>query len=846
MATEAIHRPMLPLAAALAAGIATGAWIPGRWIAAVALTALSVLVVVVRGTIDGRDQAAAPLILIVTLGYLSVQPWLAPRLGPGHAAWFVDGPPVAVCGTVVNEPRVAAGRQKFVLALVRPEGDRAAGPQHGCVRVTVQGTSPVISRGDTLAFSTRLKSLRNFNNPGGFDYRRYLYLQGVRATAYVSADRLRRQAPADPDGRDDRGLARFRRRIAVLADGAADPDGAAVLTALTIGDRRRVTDDLRNVFNRTGVGHLLAISGLHVGIVAALVFGLWVRALIWCPFMLERAWTTKTAALGTAAAVWGYSLLAGLSPSTQRAAIMVSAYLAALLIERDADLPSTLALAALTILVVHPPALFGISFQLSFAAVAWILIGMHPDPEAIPTRPQGAVARLRRRARQFFWVSFWAITGTLPLVIQAFNQVSLVGLAANFIFVPWIGMLVVPLALAGTVLALVSAPAAALVFSTCAALLNPALSLLRILADWPYSAVVTFTPRAVEIAIYYAALAVAVVWRRSRHIAGGTPAHGRRVLAGSLVVLALLADVLYWGHRRYWHRDIRATVLDVGQGAATVLELPAGKVMLVDGGGFADNSVFDVGRRVVAPFLRYQKIFTVDMVVLTHPNADHLNGLLYILEHFGVGAVWSNHEAADTLGYRRFQEIIARRGLAWPPFGNLSGCRRIGQARVEVIYPPADFDRRRTAEPWRSGNNGSIVVRVSIGGRTILLTGDIEEPAENELVATYPQALRADVLLVPHHGSRTSTGTALLTAVRPRIALISCGWRNPYGMPHREVLQRLESQGTTTWRTDHNGAIHLTLDTENLTVRPFLAAPSPRPASSAERMEIRSVRANAH
>ena len=831
MATEAIHRPMLPLAVALAAGIATGAWIPGRWIEAGVLAAGSVLVVI-RGTTEGRHQVAAPLILIVALGYLSLQPWLTPRLGPGHAARFVDGPPVTVHGTVVSEPRMTAGRQKFVLALFRPKGTRPAGPDRGWIRVTVQGAFPFILRGDVLSFAARLRSLRNFNNPGGFDYRRHLFLQTVRATAYVNADQVQRRVPANGDGSSGGGLARFRRRVAALVGGAADPDSAAVLTALTIGDRRRLTEDLRDVFNRTGVGHLLAISGLHVGIVAALVFWLWARALIWCPFMLERAWTTKAAALGSAAAVWGYSLLAGLSPSTQRAALMVSAYLAALMIERDADLPSTLALAALTILVVHPPALFGISFQLSFAAVAWILIGMHPGPEAGPTRPQGVIARLRGRAAQFFRVSFWAIAGTLPLVMQAFNQISLVGLGANFIFVPWIGMLAAPLALAGTVLALVSAPAAALVFSASAALLAPALALLRVLADWPLSALATFTPRAVEIAIYYAALAAAMAWLRGRHATGaGAAAWRRRVLAGSLVALALLADVLYWGHRRCWHRDLCATVLDVGQGAATVLELPGGAVMLVDGGGFADNAVFDMGQRVVAPFLRYQKISTIDVMVLTHPNADHLNGLLYVLDHFAVGEVWSNHETADTLGYRHFCETIARRRLHWPPFADLSRCRSVGQARVELLYPPPDFQRRIAVQPWRSGNNSSLVLRVSAGGRSILLCGDIQALAESELAAVHGAALESTALLVPHHGSRTSTGATLLEAVRPRAALISCGWRNRYGMPHREVLRRLAQHGVSVWRTDLDGAIRLSFDERHLAVRPFLSRGSTAPGT---------------
>ncbi len=814
-ASEApICRPMVAIAAILAAGIALGAVFPGRCTAGLGVAAVAGLALI-RGMVQGRGQAAAPLFLILSLGYLSLQPWLAPRQQPGHAARYAGGQAVPIQGTVHETPRVTAGRQKFTLSLQKPEGRSEDAPFRGLVRVTVQGLTPAFSQGETLAFTARLRSPRNFNNPGGFDYRRYLYLQGVQVSAYVTADRVRCLHTAPAAGMHRAGE-RYRNRIGALIDKSSGADTAAVLRALTIGDRSKVFQALRNAFNRTGVGHLLAISGLHVGIVAALVYGFSIRLLVWWPLMVERAWSAKSAALFTAAAVWGYSLLAGFAPSTQRAAMMASAYLAALLLERDPDLPSTLALAALIILTVHPPALFSVSFQLSFAAVGWILAGVRPS---LKLAGCGPVRRIGGWARQFLLVSFWAVLGTLPLVMQTFNQVSLVGLAANFVFVPWIGMLVVPLGLGAALTALISPGASLWIFKICAVILDPALKLMYLLADWPPSAISTFTPRPVEIGLYYAVLALILVcWRHRQAFRVRS-----LVAAGVLVVAGLTADGLYWGHRRFWHQDLRATILDVGQGAAAVIEAPGGRVFLVDGGGFGDNAVFDVGRRIVAPFLRYQKIRTLDLVVLTHADADHLNGLLYVFDTFPVGAFWSNREASDTLGYRTMAETVARRKIDWPCFDALARSRFFGPTLVELLYPAPDFLERITSEPWRRGNNSSIVVRISAAGRSMLWTGDIQAPAEAELIACNQAALKADLLALAHHGSRSSNTGPFLDAVRPAMAVVSCGWHNRYGLPHREVIQRLGQRGIDLWRTDRDGAVLVHFTDQAVRVHPFLS-----------------------
>jgi competence protein ComEC len=814
MACQTIHRPMVPLAGGLMIGCAVGVWFPGHWLFTV-LTAAVGLAVVIADVKTDRHQLAAPLAFIAVLGYLSVQPWMAPPLKTGHPARFVDQGPVLIVGRVVDAPRTPVGRQKLYLDLIDPGQQPAAGPTHGRIRLTVQGMTPRLDRGDLIRFTARLRSPRNFGNPGGFDYRRYLLLRGVQATAWVAAEKLQR-TPAPSSWRLSTALSRFRQQVIHLLHRELEPDTASVLAALTIGDRSGIDEALRNAFNRVGVGHLLAISGLHVGIVAGLVYGLLWQVFSRMPFLPRRGLPRPAAAMGTLVAVWGYALLAGLSPSTQRAALMISAYLGAGFVERERDLPNTLALAALVILLIHPPALFSVSFQLSFLAVAWIAAGLSvasaPPADPAGTAP-GWPPRMARRMYQFFLVSLWATLGTLPVVMATFNQVPLLGLPANFIFVPIVGMGVVPVALTATVLATVSPPAAAVVFQIAGVLLSPTLDLMRAVSRWPVSALTTFTPRPEEIGLYYAVLGLGLAWRRWP----AAPSLKRwRLVLLVLLLTGALADGFYWSYRRLWHSDVRATVLDVGQGSAAVLELPRGKVAIVDGGGFSDNRIFDVGGSVLAPFLRYRKIRTIDLVVLTHANADHLNGLLYVLAHFPVGRVWSNHQAVDTFGYRQFVDTIERRCIPWPAFECLPRRSRLGDAWIEVLHPPCEPVRET-----RDVNNDSIVLRVSTAHGAILLTGDVQAAAESSLVSRSADRLASEALLVPHHGSRTSSSPPLLAAVRPRDAIISCGWKNRYRMPHPEVLGRLEACGARVWRTDWHGALTVTIDADGVAVMPF-------------------------
>ncbi len=439
---------------------------------------------------------------------------------------------------------------------------------------------------------------------------------------------------------------------------------------------------------------LLAISGLHVGIIAATAFWILRWLMSHWQVALWRAWINKSAAGLTLIPVVAYGLLAGLSPSTQRALIMVSVFLGAFLIEREQDLLNTLSVAALIILIINPPALFAVSFQLSFAAVASILLGLALIKHGVRRADRSLVLRILKSLTTMGLVSLFAMLGTLPLVMCYFNLVSLVGWGANVVVVPLIGFTVIPLGLLAVGVYPVSAALALLLWQGCLIVLSKVLTLIDIIAAWPWAAVRTVTPTTIEIASYYALLVGLFLLAKVRlEPQAANRARlalwGRGVVIGVLLVASI--DVGYWVYQRFGRSDLRVTAIDVGQGSATLVEVPGGHTVLIDGGGFSDNEAFDVGARVVAPFLWRKKIKTVETLVLSHPNADHLNGLLFIADNFNTKEFWANGEAVDKAGYRKLVQVLKHANIAVPAFENSAKRKVIKGVTFDILYPPQGF-----------------------------------------------------------------------------------------------------------------------------------------------------------
>lgn len=757
-------------------------------------TVVCLLVVTAAGgglaAIRVRARLAGKLVAFgaaAVFGFLQVQRLLHPDLPPDHVARLA-GRPIDVRGIVAGRPRDGLTRRRVLVetTAVREKGGewRAA---RGLVLVTIERPAQRWRDGDRLEAALRLRKPRNFGNPGEFDYASFLARRRIYATAFAPDDRgWRREAGATPLG----WLEDWRERIQALIGASADGAAREILAALLVGTTD-LSPEIRARYAQTGLSHILSISGLHISLVAAGAF----TAIRWLLSRRERVLLVynvpRIASAWAAIPVLLYAGIAGASVPTVRSVIMGMLVLLAVLIGRQRSAPAAIAAAALLICLVSPGAASEVSFQLSFAAVVFIVSGtrrLHSWWQALEERHRLLLdEKTWRRTRAlvtFFGVTICAVAGTAPLCALHFNQFSVTTFVANPIVVPLLGTVPIGLGL----LAAVLAPAAPLLAGSLLAvagwIVGVADSIVAALARLPGSAVHVVTPTPVELAAMYGVLGAPLLGNRLR-----------RIFLPASAALLCLTTVLRCLSLLPQDR-LRVTFLSVGQGDCAVVELPTAEVMVIDGGGLSVR--FDVGERVVAPYLWWRGIARVDYLVLTHPDYDHYGGFAFLVRNFAPRELWWNGERAPgptfaalttALEETRTPARIVRRGFA----------RRFGGAEVTVLGPDE--------QPAAKQNDDSVTLRIRYAGETFLFPGDLEASGESELLAAAVGELRGTFLKVPHHGSRTSSTPAFLDAVRPRLAVVSAGFENRFRMPHPEVLEAYRTRGIGILRTDLHGAV---------------------------------------
>ena len=661
----------------------------------------------------------------------------------------LEGRDLALIGVVTGLPAAGERGVRFDF-----EVESSEAPLPKKIVLAWYDTQAAVHPGERWSLTVRLHRPHGGVNPHGFDYEAWLLERGIGATGYVR--------PADAAKLGFRGNVLDRiegireavrhRFLAVLGPSPAQ----GILAALAVGDQRAIARDEWQLFNRTGVTHLMSISGLHVTLVSGLAA--WLVAALWrrVPRLALRAPARKGAALAAIVAALGYTLLAGYGVPAQRTFWMVTVFAAALWADRIATPWRTLALALAVIVLVDPWAPLSPGLWLSFGAVVLIFYA--------------GTGWSRGESRLVQWGRVqWAITvGLAPAALLLFGQVSLAGPLANALAIPLVSVVITPLALLAAAL-----PVDALL-ELAAWLVQWLLEFLEWCAALPAALWQQHAPAAglVALALGGAAWLLAprgVPWR----------------CAG----LALMAPAFASAPAAPAAGEAWLTAFDVGQGLAVMVRTSSHTLLYDAGPAFAED---DSGARVVVPALRGDGVGALDLLVLSHEDNDHIGGAQSVLESFEVRSLASSLPAGHPLLGLAPGAHRCARGEAWEWDG----------VRFEFLHPGARAGGARR-------NDGSCVLRVAAAGQSVLLTGDIERAAEAELLGQGP--LISDVLIVPHHGSRTSSSPEFLAAVAPRWAIVPVGYRSRFGHPHPQVLERYLARGTRIVRTDLDGAIDIRL-----------------------------------
>ena len=799
--------PLLPPFLSFASGIALGGPLGFGYAASIGALLLSLLLVIFFYLKKYRFSPLALIPLFFSLGILYAIQYSTTEVPSNHILSRVREDPLAGRAAtqvegVVDLVESTGTRTKVWLDLDGVYDRDGWESSSGKLLLTVNARVELLP-GDRVRALAMLSEPRTFGNPGEFDYRHWLKRRGVLVTGFVKSERLIEKV------REGNGPAAFvqstRSEIARFIDssGSRYPEP---LKALVISGQGGIDRELKEAFAATGTAHILSISGLHVGMVAA--FSYWAAL-----FFFRRsekallAFDAKKIALALSALpALAYAVLAGLPVPTQRSLVMVLAFIASFAAGRGKEHLNTLSLAGLIVLAIFPGSVWEASFQLSFVAMASIIILLPKFKEVIglvfkdssAEKNDGvkwaAFSFLKRRVLPLFLVTVAAGLGTSPILAYHFHRVSLSGLLANLVAVPLAGV-AVPSLLVSSILLPVSEALAWLALFPADMAFSLIAGAVTFFASLPYASVWVAPPALYEVGLYYLLILSAVNLRKARFYRYAAPA-----AAVLLIALPFAFDL----------RDsppvLKVTYLSVGQGDSAFLELPDGKTMLIDGGG-TNNPDFDVGERVVAPYLRSKGVERIDYMVLSHSQRDHMGGLLFLAKNMEVGEFWWN--GVGELG--ALEAALAENGVMKRVVNSSTAKGDAGEAQIEFLSPPVGSDL--------DVNDSSLVMKVTYGERSFLFTGDIGEKAESLLAL---KDVEADVLKAAHHGSRYSSTAGFLSAVRPSVVVVSAGWLNSFGFPHKETLERYRDAGAQVMRTDVSGAVMIETDGKALSKKAYL------------------------
>jgi competence protein ComEC len=757
-----MSRPLLLLATALAAGSAVGGDVGLRGAAILlALSALALTASVLRFSRWSRFALVAAAFGIGAAGAgVEAAGYERQPLGARLAAGADFAEPRLIEGVAKGDARDSPDR--FTLVLDTEPGALPGGR----VRIEIGGLAarPEIIDGDRVRLFASLTRPRGFQNPGAYDVRGAALHDGIVATGYCKSARL-----VSVLGRGDVGFlrdlsARGRRAArGVFRTWILPGAEEGLVRAMVLGDRTGVEPETAEAFRVAGTFHVLALSGAQVALLAGLLVAALRSARASPPIM----------ALAVAATIAFYAVFVGGDVPVVRAALMTVVVVGGRALDLDADLANLLGLAALVLLVHRPSNVFDVGFELSFGATLGLMLLTAPFLDLLPRFPlsvEKAVA-----------ASLAAQAALLPLLAGQFHRLTPAALVLNLIAVPLSGAVL----LAGfSVLAVAWSPILAPWAGDLAWIAAHALLRSCEPASWlPGLDPRVATPSVLAVLVYAAGVACLL--------------RGRRWVSVALLALGLLWIVA--PRTAVGDGRLRLTVLDVGQGDGLVLRSPSGRVRLVDAGGTYDSH-FDIGEAVVGPYLWSQGIARLDGVLVTHAHPDHAGGIPAIIRGFFVGDAWEGPAPRRDRVYDALDEVltaarIPRRAVARGMSETWDG------VHIRVLGPVPTGTR-----PSRTRNDDSVTLELSFGAVRLLLTGDIEAAGEARL-----NPGRAEVLKVPHHGSRSSSSPAFVGRVLPSLALISAGYRNRFGFPDPSVVARYRRTGRVSCTADE-GAITVSTD----------------------------------
>jgi competence protein ComEC len=774
-----------------------------------------------------RKLSLKSIVVLLLAGFGTLTPTLPELTRPANHILnhIQEGKTISVEGKIYSSPRVLVDRTYYLMELESLNTQSIS----GTVRVSVYKPHTVFKAGDRVRFNkVRLKIPRNFKNPGRFDYHLYLKSRGIDVTGNISRPETMKRT-----GRFDLPFwyavpQQLRNHLVKSLEKLFPGEEGALLKAMVLGMKDSLPTKVREDYIASGLAHLMAVSGLHIGFVAATSYFILWPLVFYGFFRLKpdsarAGHTRKVTAVLCLIPVLFYMVVVGAKVSSLRAGIMVSALLIAILFDRQSSLFNAFLTAGFIILLWKPESILDVGFQLSFMAVGGILLvftllsQINDDPVARMGEPTWSQKLMRGYPpNTFFWeklklrlekiliggtvASVTVTIVTLPALIYQFNRISLVGIFLNIIMVP-LASLLIPTALLIVIIGTISSTLAAILSIPAFTITQFFLWVPEVFARSSFSSLHVPTPPSLWLVFYFSAFLIGLSILRTHAL--NQEVSG--LLKKSFIVSILCALVLFSWPRAFQFPSDKLTIslLDVGQGESLLIEFPNGKILTMDGGGFYKNRL-DVGGRVVAPFLWNRGIRKIDYMIATHSDNDHIRGLYSLLDLFPVKHFLTLGDNFVGQRLRSLQNQAHEKGATFLRL-KMNEPIVVGEVRLIPLHPKPD---QPSSSDRRVDNDLSLVLRLEYRDFRMLFTGDISEKIEAKLTKE-PQQIEANILKAPHHGSRFSNSPTFIKAVSPDTVIFSSGYLNRMHHPHPETLERYQEAGVDIRRTDLHGAVQV-------------------------------------
>ncbi len=633
------------------------------------------------------------------------------------------------------------------------------------INIKMSQNIPSIKYGDSLYIEGEFKQPEEARNYKGYNYKQYLKTKKIIGTVELEKAKILKSSNGSF-------IHNIQKYIRDTINGTLTDEEGNLLLAILLGDKDKLSEDIQESFKTSNLSHMLAVSGAHVSYI---ILGL--------TYVLQNSIIgKKNGKIVCIIFLLFFMAITNFTPSVTRACIMAILTLFSGIVYRKSDVYTNISVAALITLIFNPYSLLDLGFQLSYGGTIGIIIFIKRIQE------KKSNSKVINYIKQMALVSVYANIIIIPIMMYHFNTVSLTFIISNIMASPILGIIVIT----GFLFIIASITVKPLI-RLIAIFIKPILSILikisQICSKLPFSSILVVTPYIFNVISYYAIILYCIKSKKNNKC---------KIIICLLIVLILINFIIY-----IFPQKLRIFFIDVGQGDSTLIITPDKKTVLIDGGG---SDSFDVGEKVLLPYLLDRRILKIDYVLISHFDTDHCGGILTIMEKVKVKNIIISEQAEHSENYERFKKLMINKKIRLIEVKKGDKIKIGRYSEFKILFPPS---RLLSENPL---NNNSIVAQFNYNNFKMLFTGDIEKLAEQQILKTEKAEIRADILKVAHHGSKTSSIPEFIKAVRPKIALIGVGKNNTFGHPNQQTIKNLENIKCRIYRTDLQGEIIIKID----------------------------------